>query len=389
MVRSNHNTRDLYQIFDELDEEDRVAMVNAPNVHYTDWLSINANRGFVVERGIMMTGLDSTTILGTITHRHWARFTSTPGRYHTELVREFYAAMVPEVFRISGTVWVRGRQVELSSSSINEYLLTPTNPDTNYHDGFSIDDRYYPELGEMAASLRHNSSNVWQPGTTELHHGELTLNMAFWSVFIKYSLLPSTHRTNVTIETAILLYAIPTGVYFNVGHFILGSILKSGCETRSLLNFPCLITYICKRAWIRATSMEEALTAPPSDICKKAYNYFCSRHALPNLPTEGHYRHRVCHQVMARQQEAPVRDVGPPPLVGGYPDAPPPWSERLIQTVERLSEGQERLTEGQGQLTQRLDHVLDQRHHGVTYQIRPRDFAPGPSSSRPQEDDSD
>ncbi|KAI3759009.1 hypothetical protein L6452_06582 [Arctium lappa] len=292
MVRSAHLTRDRYQIFDTLDESDRRALANAPNVHYPDRLAACANRGFVVERGIDLTRLDSTTIPDAIAHRHWARFTSTPGKYHAELVREFYAAMVPEVFNDSGVVWVRGRRVVLSSTAINEFLLTPTDPNAAYHEGFSINDGFYPELGEMAAGLRHNGSNVWQPGTVELHHGELTPDMAFWTVFLKHNLIPSTHRTNVTIETAILLYAIQTGVHFDVGHFILGSILKCGTDYRSLLVFPCLITYFCRRAGIGAASMEEALTAPPFDICKKAYNSFCSRHGLPNLPTEGRYRRR-------------------------------------------------------------------------------------------------
>lgn len=370
MVRSARLARDRYQVFDELDEEERVVLASRPNEAYRTRLAQNEDRGLLIERGITIAGLDSTTIPTTISQREL---------YHEGLVREFYASMVPEVFRDCGRVWVQGVPLEISLEAINEYLHTRTDPDEDYHHGFPVNARYYPELSEMATALRHDQSNVWIPGTTELNHGELLPDIAFWSVFIKHILLPSTHRTVISTETTHLLYAIQTGVRFDVGHFIFGSLLKTGCDTRCLLNFPCLITHFCRRAGIVAAFKEAALEAPPTDICKKAYNSFCSRHGYPNVTVGGRYRNRGRRAAAAQHQEPPVQGAGPPPPPGGgYPDNPPSWGARLIQAVEDLSAGQ-------SQINQRLNQVLDHRHSSMTYQRRPRNNAPGPSSSRHHE----
>lgn len=279
--------QDRFRVFDRLPEEAREALGNTRNVDYHVRLAHNATRDFLTERGINQHGLESTTIPATINRRNWARFTSTPESYHPSLVREFYASMVPEVFKANGTVWVQGVQVAITSSAINEYLHTVTRPDVFYYDGIPEDTEFDQSLDRVARSLRYDRENVWDPPRTHLPHCKLRPELAFWAVFFTHSLVPSTHRTNVSVEVGRLLYAIRKNIDFDVGYFILEAITKAGCDSRCKLIFPCLITHFCQRAGIPDANNVEELLKPQGDICKTAYNFFCTRQGLPNLPTEG------------------------------------------------------------------------------------------------------
>lgn len=282
--------------------------------------------------------------------------------------------MVHEVFNNSGLVWIQGVQVQITSDAINDYFQTLTDRNEVYDEGFRISDNFHPQLRAMAAALRQNGSDMWVPGTTELLHGELEPDMALWTVFIKHSLVPSTHRTVVSLETARILYAIMTGVQIDVGYFIFNSILKTGCDTRCLLNFPCLITHFCRIAGIMGAFNEAETEAPPADIGKKAYNSFCTRHGLPNLAAGGRHRNRRRQGDAAHHQNPHQLGAGPY-QGGGYYDNPPPWGANIIHQVAEVREEQRRTNE-------RLDRVVDYRHHGTTYQRRNMRDDADPSSSR-------
>ncbi|KAI3769999.1 hypothetical protein L6452_01117 [Arctium lappa] len=197
----------------------------------------------------------------------------------------------------------------------------------------------------MSTGTRHHPRMtlpaMMDPGHVELNHGDLLSDMAFGSVFIKHNLLPSRHRTNVSIETAQLLCAIQHDLNFDVRRIILGQILKVGSEKRGLLYFSCLITHFCRMAGIDATSDETVLQAPRYDIGKMAYNSYCTHHGLPNLPTEGWYRNRgrgaaAQNQPGARQGPAARVAWPTPPLGGGYPEVLPPWATQIRETVDEF-----------------------------------------------------
>lgn len=106
MVRSAHNRKDRFQLFTELDEEYQIALANTRNVNHDERHANVIGHDFLTERGRAINGLDSTTIPVTIEHRNWSHFTSTPAKYHPELVCKFYVIMVPEVFKDSSVVLV-------------------------------------------------------------------------------------------------------------------------------------------------------------------------------------------------------------------------------------------------------------------------------------------
>ena len=174
MVRNvTTNIRDL----DVLREDEQWALASTPNVHFEERMAFIANRGIHSERGIKTTRLESTTIPNTMARRNWFRFTSPPWNYHSGLVREFYAAMVPEVFKAHGTVWVQETQVQITPQAINAYLQTPDVPGYVHYGGLPSglvhQLGYNAMAGNLAASLRHDGRHVWGPDEAMLQHGDL------------------------------------------------------------------------------------------------------------------------------------------------------------------------------------------------------------------------
>ena len=333
---------EVSNLFD-LPEDEQWTRVTQPNAHYMERLAQIHNRNIHSERGIETAGLETTTILATIARRQWFRFTSPPWSYHEGLVREFYAAMVPEVFKAHGLVWVRETQVQISPQAINAYLGTPDVPECAHFGGLPsglVHQLGYDTLaGNLAASLRRDGRRVWGPNDSLLQHGDLHPEMAFWTVFINYHLMGAHHRTTVNMETAQILYAIQHDLQFDVGRIIFDQILSVGYDLRSLLYFPGLITHFCRQVDINEASNIRYLTKPQKEMGKKAYNYFCTTHGLPNLPTAGGYRNRGRgggRGAAAQPQPAAGQGGVPPPPFGGYPEDPPPWAQQLIQDVGGL-----------------------------------------------------
>ena len=216
MVRNmTTNVPDL----NELHEDGQWARVSELNMHYAERMASIANKGIHLKRGIKTTGLESTTIPKTIARRNWFRFTIPPWNYHPGLVREFYAAMVSEVFKAHGTVWVRETQIQITPEAINAYLGTPDIPACTRNGGLPVDliEQYWGLVEALAASLRRDGRNVWGPDEAMLQHGDLHPEMAFWTVFLNYNLIASHHRTNVSFDTTQVLYAIQHDRQFDVG----------------------------------------------------------------------------------------------------------------------------------------------------------------------------
>ena len=206
----------------ELPENEQWERVTQRNEHYMERMASIANRAIHSERGIDTTDVESTTIPATIAHRNWYQFTSRPWNYHPRLVREFYSSMVPDVFKAHGLVWVQETQVQITPQAINAYLGTPDVPECVHSGGLPVNlvDQFWTLNDVLVASLRRDRPAVGGPEEAILQHGELHPELAFWTVFLNYHLIASHHRTNVSIDTAKVLYAIQHDRQFDVGRII-------------------------------------------------------------------------------------------------------------------------------------------------------------------------
>lgn len=392
MVR---NVRANIRTLAELPEEEQWELASGPNVHFAERIALFGSRKIHSERGINRAGLESTSIPNTIAARNWIRFTDQPWNYHPGLVREFYAAMVPEVFKAHGIVWVQETQVEITPAAINAYLQTVEVPECVYSDGMPV--LLHVDTRALAASLRRDGMNAWGPENALLQHGDLHPDLAFWTVFCNHNLMGSNHRTNVSLETAQLLYAIQHGHPFDVGLIIFNQILSIGYDHRSLLYFPGLITHFCRQANIAEAFDPQNLVAPENELTKKAYNHFCTHHGLPNLPTNRPYRNRGIRGrgAAAQPQQAAGRGAVPPHPAGVYQEAPPQWAEQLIQTVGSIEGDLHRVvqyidtSQAQEAARRHSGNVYTRRGQNVVFPQGHSSREPGQSSRRHDDSDSD
>ena len=77
-----------------------------------------------------------------------------------DLVREFYYAMVPHHFSQGRPVVVRGREVRITATRINEWFGAPENLG-DYVDGLPNHQFFELYNGFLAADLRIDGSPLW------------------------------------------------------------------------------------------------------------------------------------------------------------------------------------------------------------------------------------
>lgn len=379
------------------DEERMLDLASAPNEEYNQRLTRAMGRRFLTERGIDTRGMETTRIPGIIQARGWARYTQTPARFHPGLVREFYASMVPVVFEANGPVWVRNLPIFITAAEINEYLSTQPDQSWELDAGWPIADVFDEEKENLAAELRRDNQQYREPNqVTIVTNDALTPELAFWLIFVNHNLVPSTHRTSVTLDSAKILFALKNDLGFDVGTIIRSQILKTGSSARSNLSFPCLITHFCRRAGVNIDYDEAALEEPMGDICKKAYNTFCTRNNLNNLPQDEPYRRRRQHAEPQPQPEGqqnePARRARRQPRQE-VPENPPPWVAPIIEDIHGIrteQEAQSSRLDGMLAEQRHTTHIaetvqqnLDRRFFGNVFGRRNQNFRHGSSSRQP------
>ena len=99
------------------------------------WGALNSNfpsrmnklrgKNCIVERGIDMEKLQHTFVREVVDAFGWHKYVQRPNHGTLELVREFYASMVPDMFLNEGMpVMVRGKLVVINAQLINSWLET-------------------------------------------------------------------------------------------------------------------------------------------------------------------------------------------------------------------------------------------------------------------------
>ncbi|KAK5842401.1 hypothetical protein PVK06_004753 [Gossypium arboreum] len=80
----------------------------------------------------------------------------------------------------------------------------------------------------------------------------LTPLVKVWFYFIRFSLMPSSYGTTISLERMVLLYSIITGKTIDVGKIILRELRNCAIRHSSLAYFPFTITILCLKAKILA-----------------------------------------------------------------------------------------------------------------------------------------
>ncbi|TYG76058.1 hypothetical protein ES288_D03G082800v1 [Gossypium darwinii] len=148
----------------------------------------------------------------------WERFCDARSLPDDELVQEFYASLTTQD---ATEVIVRKKKVPLTSKSINNLFNLPD----------VEEDEYYPMMKninwdflQQVLDVVKNSGSQWiirKYGGHSCQREYLKLVAKVWIYFVRYSFMPISHSSTISMERMLLFYAILTEYSINVGKIIL------------------------------------------------------------------------------------------------------------------------------------------------------------------------
>ncbi|MED6190688.1 hypothetical protein PIB30_108206 [Stylosanthes scabra] len=177
------------------------------------------------------------------------------------MVKEFYAnAWEPDKAKrkqLTYTSMVRGTEISFALSNIKRVLKLRKDPLPNapsYHErkankDFRLDHILYDMCEEGAEWTRHRDRRPHY-----IRRSDLEPMMKGWYEFVCRSILPTTNRSELTVERAMLIHSIIIGENINVEEIIAEQIYKFvyKADISSSLPFPSIIAALCADAKIPA-----------------------------------------------------------------------------------------------------------------------------------------
>ncbi|MED6159926.1 hypothetical protein PIB30_046825 [Stylosanthes scabra] len=184
-----------------------------------------------------------------IQQRKWERFTSPIQAVGHLMVKEFYAnAWEPDKEKrkpYTYTTMVRGIDISFAPSNINRVLKLRKDPLPNaasYHERKANKDY---RLEHVLEDLCIEGADWVRPKDGRPHYlrrADLEPMTKGWYDFVYRSILPTTNRSELTVERAVLIHSIIIGENINVEEIIADQIYKFVYKTdlSSSLPFPSI-----------------------------------------------------------------------------------------------------------------------------------------------------
>ena len=188
-----------------------------PNANYEKRLEVNFKRKILIERRINMKELADTFVIEELGKLEWHTFVTMRSQCNEQMVRQFYAAMIPNIFEQGGPVFVRGKNVYISPKDINGGLGTKSY--LEFEDRYQNENDYKMYNLNLAKVIQEYPNPHWRKGT-KLTRRQLGFKQLFWNIFFSYSLIPTKHRNSVSLKMTIILYCKSKKLKFNVGNLI-------------------------------------------------------------------------------------------------------------------------------------------------------------------------
>ncbi|MED6161932.1 hypothetical protein PIB30_065500, partial [Stylosanthes scabra] len=210
--------------------------------------------------------------------RKWEKFTSPLPAVGHNLVKEFYAnAWEPDKAKrkpYTYTSMVQGKEISFAPSNIKRVLKLRKDPLPNvgsYEERKANKDYRLEEVLECLCLegrdwVRHNDGRPHY-----LRRNDLEPMAKGWYDFVCRSILPTTNRSELTVERAVLIHSIIIGENINVEEIIATQIYKFVYKTdlSSSLPFPSIIAALCLDAK-RTTLPDDTLIPQETPIVGEA-----------------------------------------------------------------------------------------------------------------------
>ncbi|MED6188891.1 hypothetical protein PIB30_090362, partial [Stylosanthes scabra] len=189
---------------------------------------------------------------------------------------------------------VRGTEISFDPSNIKRVLKLRRDPIPNapsYHerkanDDFRLDHILYDMCEEGAEWVCHRDGRPHY-----LRRSDLEPMLKCWYEFVCRSILPTTNRSELTVERAMLIHSIIIGENINVEEIIVEQIYKFVYKTNisSSLPFPSINAALCVDAKIPAIPDDTLIPQEPPIVAEvmartrepKAKNPRQTRQATP------------------------------------------------------------------------------------------------------------
>ncbi|MED6184627.1 hypothetical protein PIB30_049267 [Stylosanthes scabra] len=189
--------------------------------------------------------------------RKWEKFTNPIQAVGHNMVKEFYAnAWEPDKDKrkpYTYTTMVRGKDINFAPSDIKRVLKLKKDTLPNvgsYHERKANKDFRLEEVQECLCL----EGGEWVHHRDGMPHylkrTDLDPMAKGWYDFLCRSVLPTTNRSEVTVERAVLIHSIIIGENINVEEIIADQIYKFVYKTdlSSSLPFPSIIAALCLEA---------------------------------------------------------------------------------------------------------------------------------------------
>ncbi|MED6213906.1 hypothetical protein PIB30_097944, partial [Stylosanthes scabra] len=210
-----------------------------------------------------------------IQQRKWERFTKSIQAVGHLMVKEFYAnAWEPDKEKrkpYTYTSMVRGKDISFAPSNIKRVLKLRKDPIPNapsYHERKANKDYRLDHVLEDLCFIGTDWARHKDGRPHYLRRADLEPMTKGWYEFICRSILPTTNRSELTVERAVLVHSIIIGENINVEEIISGQIYKFVYKTdvSSSLPFPSIIAALCADAKIPAIPDDTLISQEPPII---------------------------------------------------------------------------------------------------------------------------
>ncbi|KAF3538148.1 hypothetical protein F2Q69_00021129 [Brassica cretica] len=171
---------------------------------------------------------------------------SALGNYVEPVVAEFYAGLPNtkvEADAYEITVQVRGHTYEFSPTMINEALHVQPLDEDEVEEETILDSISKSELAEF---LTEGTRKEWDKLTT----ADLSPRYSALMIIAAYNWIPSTHKTNVSIDRAQLIYKMARGIRIDMRKLIFRQVMNLGVVQKNdscWLIFPRLIMSVLRK----------------------------------------------------------------------------------------------------------------------------------------------
>ncbi|MED6144911.1 hypothetical protein PIB30_019880 [Stylosanthes scabra] len=249
-----------------------------------------------------------------IEKRKWEKFTNPIQAVGQNMVREFYAnawelekeKRKPYTYK----TMVRGKEISFAPKDIKRVLKLRNDP---LPDAASYEER----VANKDYRLNHVQEDLCIEGGEWVRHKDgrphylrrvdLEPMTKGWYDFVCRSIMPTTNRSELTVERAVLIHSIIIGENINVEEIIVKQFYKFIYETdlSSSLPFPSIIAALCADAKVLAIKNDNLIGQEPAIVGAAMLRTRETRARNPRQEAPPQQPPQVQPQPQDQQQEFP------------------------------------------------------------------------------------